>query len=138
MYLKTIHIENFRGIKNMTVNFNKKLNVIIGANGHYKTTLIDAIRLFYSMGEQKRDIEISLNDFHVERVENEDGTVRYVGASPIRICYTFAGLSDDQKAALYQYLVVDGSNITAYAEINYTLDNKGKITFTYATGRSMP
>jgi putative ATP-dependent endonuclease of OLD family len=128
---------NFRGIKEMTVNFNSKLNVIIGANGHYKTTLIDAIRLFYVMGEQKRDIEITQNDFHVERVENEDGTVRYVGASPIRICYTFAGLSDDQKAALYQYLVVDGSNITAYAEINYTLDNKGKITFTYATGRSM-
>lgn len=52
MYLRTIKIENFRGIKSMTVNFNKKLNVIIGANGHYKTTLIDAIRLFYSMGDR--------------------------------------------------------------------------------------
>lgn len=137
MYLQSIHIVNFRGIKDMTVHFNSKLNVIIGANSHYKTTLIDAIRLFYTMGKQKRDIEITLNDFHVNRSVGDDGNVRYLSASQIIIGYTFAGLSDDQKAALYQYLVVGGSNITAYAEINYTLDNKGKITLSYVTGKSM-
>lgn len=137
MYLSTIKIENFRGIKSMTVNFNKKLNVIIGANGHYKTTLIDAIRLFYSMGEQKRDIEISLNDFYVANVENEDGTTKYIPISPIRIGYTFDDLSEDQKAALYQYLIIDGDKTYAYVEIVYSLDDKGKINFSYATGKGM-
>lgn len=137
MYLHTITIENFRGIKNMTVNFNKKLNVIIGANGHYKTTLIDAIRLFYSMGEQKRDIEISLNDFHVVKVDNEDGSTKFTTATPIRIGYTFADLSEDQKAALYQFLVIGGENIYAYVEIVYSLDDKEKINFSYATGKGM-
>lgn len=137
MYLHTITIENFRGIKNMTVNFNKKLNVIIGANGHYKTTLIDAIRLFYSMGEQRRDIEVSINDFHVEKVIDADGTVRYETSSPIRISYVFTDLNEDQKAALYQYLIVDNNKIYAFVEITYTLDDKGKITFSYSTGKGM-
>lgn len=137
MYLRTVIIENFRGIKSMTVNFNKKLNVIIGANGRYKTTLLDAIRLFYSMGEQKRDIEISLNDFHVEKVDNDDGTTKYATSSPIKIGYTFDELSENQKAALYQYLIIDGDKTHAYVEIVYSLDEKGKINFSYATGRGM-
>lgn len=41
MYLSSIFIRNFRGIKELNVNFDKKLNVIIGANGHLKTALID-------------------------------------------------------------------------------------------------
>ena len=46
MYLGSIYIRNFRGIKELSISFDKKLNVIIGANGQLKTTLIDAIRLF--------------------------------------------------------------------------------------------
>lgn len=53
MYLKRIHIQNYRGIKDLTVTFNKKLNVIIGSNGCCKSTLIDAIRLFYTMGNRE-------------------------------------------------------------------------------------
>mgnify|MGYP005609914577 CR=1 FL=1 len=33
MYLSKIYIKNFRGIKELLVEFDKKLNVIIGANG---------------------------------------------------------------------------------------------------------
>lgn len=38
MYLSKIYISNFRGIKNLIVEFDKKLNVIIGANGQLKTS----------------------------------------------------------------------------------------------------
>ena len=48
MYLSKIYIKNFRGIKELLVEFDKKLNVIIGTNGQLKTSLMDAIRLFYS------------------------------------------------------------------------------------------
>lgn len=61
MYLSKIFIRNFRGIKELEVDFGKKLNVIIGANGQLKTSLIDAIRLFYSWSEPNRDIEITLS-----------------------------------------------------------------------------
>lgn len=36
MYLSKIYISNFRGIKELIVEFDKKLNVIIGANGQLK------------------------------------------------------------------------------------------------------
>lgn len=63
MYLSKIYIKNFRGIKELLVKFDKKLNVIIGSNGQLKTSLVDAIRLFYSWGEPNRDIEITKEDF---------------------------------------------------------------------------
>ena len=48
MYFSKIYIRNFRGIKDLSVDFDKKLIVIMGINGQSKTSLIDAIRLFYS------------------------------------------------------------------------------------------
>ena len=63
MFLSQIYIKNFRGIKELLVEFDKKLNVIIGSNGQLKTSLIDAIRLFYAWGEPNRDIEITKEDF---------------------------------------------------------------------------
>ena len=38
MYLSKIYISNFRGIKKLIVEFDKKVNVIIGANGQLKTS----------------------------------------------------------------------------------------------------
>ena len=70
MYLSKIYIKNFRGIKELLVEFDKNLNVIIGANGQLKTSLIDAIRLFYAWGEPNRDIEITKEDFYVEVTSN--------------------------------------------------------------------
>lgn len=55
MYLSKIYIKNFRGIKEPLVEFDKKLNVIIGANGQLKTSLMDAIRLFMC-GENRTEI----------------------------------------------------------------------------------
>lgn len=101
MYLSSIFIRNFRGIKELNVNFDKKLNVIIGANGHLKTALIDAIRLFYSWGNPNRDIEITKEDFRVEISESSGGSVK----DKIEIAYKFEGLSEAQEAAYYQYLV---------------------------------
>ncbi|TPD71283.1 AAA family ATPase [Flavobacterium microcysteis] len=36
MYLSSIEIENYKGIKNLTVEFSKNVNVIIGENGSHK------------------------------------------------------------------------------------------------------
>ena len=74
MFLSQIYIKNFRGIKELLVEFDKKLNVIIGANGQLKTSLMDEIRLFYVWGEPNRDIEINKEDFHVDITQDADGT----------------------------------------------------------------
>ena len=131
MYLSSIFIRNFRGIKELNVNFDKKLNVIIGANGHLKTALIDAIRLFYSWGNPNRDIEITKEDFRVEISESSGGSVK----DKIEIAYKFEGLSEAQEAAYYQYLVCGEKGMYARIGLTFQLTAKGRIVSSYTTGK---
>lgn len=136
MYLSKIYIKNFRGIKELLVEFDKKLNVIIGANGQLKTSLMDAIRLFYSWGEPNRDIEITKEDFHVEITENTDGTKTVTTSTRIDICYLFEGLSAQQEAAFYKYLErKDDGIMVARVHLSFEMKEKGRIYTSYITGK---
>lgn len=136
MYLSKIIIKNFRGIKELLVSFNKDLNVIIGANGQLKTSLIDAIRLFYCWGEPNRDLEVTKDDFHVEIIRREDGDIDVVQAKRIDIYYLFEGLSADQQGALFQYLEVkDDGTVMAHVHLTYELKEKGYVRSSYNTGK---
>ena len=136
MYLSKIKIKNFRGIKELLVSFNKDLNVIIGANGQLKTSLIDAIRLFYCWGEPNRDLEVTKDDFHVEIIRREDGDIDVVQAKRIDIYYLFEGLSADQQGALFQYLEVkDDGTVMAHVHLTYELKEKGYVRSSYNTGK---
>lgn len=136
MYLGSIYIRNFRGIKELSISFDKKLNVIIGANGQLKTTLIDAIRLFYSWGTGNRDIEVTKDDFYVNKKESSDGGISYSVANEIEIVYTFEGLSDNQKAAFYQYLVCESEeHVYAKVSLKFNLLDNGKIRQSFVTGK---
>lgn len=127
MYLKTLKVRNFRGIKELDVNFDKKLNVIIGANGKNKTALLDAIRLFYQLGDIP-DLQISSDDFHREKLINEDNSITYKQATVIEITYIFDDLTLDQKGAFYEYLYSeDTENQIAIATLNFAIKENGKI-----------
>jgi putative ATP-dependent endonuclease of OLD family len=67
MYLEKFIIKNFRGIESINLIFNKGLNVLIGENNAGKTAIIDALRICFSYGNQRRDIYVSLSDFHIDR-----------------------------------------------------------------------
>ncbi|MCI9122728.1 MAG: AAA family ATPase [Eubacterium sp.] len=43
MYLSNIHIENFKGIKDAVIAFDRSVNLIIGDNGTGKTSVLEAI-----------------------------------------------------------------------------------------------
>ena len=136
MYLSKIYIKNFRGIKELLVEFDKKLNVIIGANGQLKTSLMDAIRLFYAWGEPNRDIEITKEDFHVEITQNDDGTKTIEQSTKIDICYQFEGLSAQQEGAFYQYLDwKDDGTMIARVRLSFEMKEKGRIYSSYITGK---
>ena len=136
MYLSKIYIKNFRGIKELLVKFDKKLNVIIGSNGQLKTSLVDAIRLFYSWGEPNRDIEITKEDFHVEFTQNPDGTTTATTSTRIDICYLFEGLSAQQEGAFYQYLdKKDDGSMVARVHLSFEMKEKGRIYSSYITGK---
>ena len=136
MYLSKIYIKNFRGIKELLVEFDKNLNVIIGANGQLKTSLIDAIRLFYSWGEPNRDIEITKEDFYVEITQNTNGTKTVTSSTRIDICYLFEGLSSQQEGAFYQYLDrKDNGTMVARVHLSFEIKEQGRIYSSYITGK---
>jgi putative ATP-dependent endonuclease of OLD family len=67
MYIEKFIIKNFRGIENITLNFNKGLNVLIGENNAGKSAIIDALRVCMSYGNQRREMYISQSDFHIDK-----------------------------------------------------------------------
>lgn len=67
MYLKKIEIKQFRGLNQLTLNFNKGLNILIGENNAGKTAIIDALRICLGYGNQWKDIYISTSDFYLNK-----------------------------------------------------------------------
>ncbi len=67
MFLERLHIKNFRGIRELSVHFNKGLNVLIGENNSGKTAIIDALRLCLGHGALRRDLYVLPSDFHLEK-----------------------------------------------------------------------
>jgi predicted ATPase len=49
MWLKKVSIKNFRSIEHISIDFDKRANVIVGPNAIGKTTLLEAIRLTKAM-----------------------------------------------------------------------------------------
>lgn len=128
MYLSKVTIQNYRGIENMDVVFNKDINIIIGENASCKTAVIDALRLLYSLGDQQRNIWVKKDDFFVN-----------ITSDPIKahekiiLTYEFKGLSDAQKGAFYEYLVIN--DVEDYAKMSLAYEEKfGKIKSSYFSG----
>lgn len=57
MHLKTLRLVNFRGYKELTIDFDKNLNVIIGKNDIGKSTILEALDIFF--GQEKIKLDIS-------------------------------------------------------------------------------
>lgn len=136
MYLSKLFIENYRGIEKINIDFDAKINIIIGENGSCKSAVIDAIRLLYNIGEPMREISISLDDFH-EKVTINNGVQTIDKSTLIRIIYEFRGLSIAQKGAFYEYMVIDpGNSENDHAKITISYEDKGEKypQFSYNTG----
>lgn len=136
MYLSQIIIHHYKGIKELSVHFSPKINVIIGENANCKSALIDAIRLLYNLGEPIREITVTKEDFYEDVQKVAGSPVTVTRAEVIRIEYQFKDLSAEQKGAFYEYMVVDQANTDndyARIELQYK-DDKRYPVFTYTTG----
>lgn len=67
MYLEKLSINNFRTIENLSLTFNKGLNILIGENNSGKTAIVDALRICIGYGNLRRDLYIKDSDFHYQR-----------------------------------------------------------------------
>lgn len=54
MYISKLKIKNFRIFKNQEIEFNERINVIIGPNNSGKSTLITALQILFDKSKRKR------------------------------------------------------------------------------------
>lgn len=73
MYIKKIHLNNFRNYEKISIPFQKKINIILGKNGQGKTNLLEGIYIL-SMGKSfrtKKDNEMINFNHDFFRVKGE-------------------------------------------------------------------
>ena len=119
MYFKNFHIKHFRCIEDLTIEFKKGVNVLIGENNTGKTTILDALRLSFSLGTQRKDIFFGLDDFYVNKY-----------GIPADICefdLTFADISEQQKGLFVEMLAFDCDEYVLKLHLRYQLKTKGDI-----------
>lgn len=136
MYLKTLEIRNFRGIENLKVKFHENINVIIGPNGVCKTAVIDAIRLFFQLGDidNENRLPIREEDFHRKKTKDDNGNIIFKRLEPIELIYVFDGIEGSQLGAYKDYeFIDDDGKIRARVRLSYNISN-GRITYSVTTG----
>ncbi len=108
MKIFRLQIENFRSYKSETISFDN-FNCFIGANSSGKSTVLNALNLFFreSKNTQTDLIKLTVDDFHHKNIKE-----------PIRITVTFGELTDEAKNDLSAYIRQDELTITAEATFN--------------------
>lgn len=124
MYLENFTIKKFRGIEHLDLNFNKGLNVLIGENNAGKTSILDALRICLSYGNQRRDIYISHSDFFVDRKVFTD-TFEAIEFD------LYFHIDDESETAWFNDLlnVREGETSRLELHFRYYLDNKDRVKY---------
>lgn len=110
MKLCRVHIQNFRGIKNLVLDLDDT-TVLIGENNSGKTAVLDALRLCLRELGPRRRVVFDTFDFHLK-----DAAADPAGADPISITLTFsegtASEWDDQRLRRLRGIYhVDGNGL---------------------------
>jgi len=108
MYLKKVKIWNFRcfGSKNnnepgIEIDFDPKLNLLIGPNDSGKTAIIDAIR--YVLGTQTFDpVRLEDEDFHEENGQR---------VNDLKIECIFSGFNETEAGQFLEWINIDKEDI---------------------------
>ena len=68
--IKKIHIQGFKKFKNFTVDFDPRMNILVGENESGKSTIIDALRLVFSQEYRNADKSYIYDLLNREAIEN--------------------------------------------------------------------
>lgn len=92
--IKQLHLTNFKGMADLTVNFNDTITSISGCNGVGKTTIFDAFTwlLFGKDSNERKNFDIKTYDENgktIERIPHEVSGVLSVDGEEITLCRKF-------------------------------------------------
>lgn len=89
MFLSEIHIENFKGLKDVGFSFTKSMNLIIGDNGTGKTSILEAIAValggFLSGIDGVNTIHFSKDEIRQENQLMGTGSNSIIYRTPVRV-----------------------------------------------------
>jgi len=71
IYIENVKVSNFRSLKNISVDLQPDINILLGANNVGKSAIIDAVRLALQVGTYKRTLHVNVNDFNDQEKEVE-------------------------------------------------------------------
>jgi len=118
MYIKKLSIKNFRNIKNLNLELDKGLNIIIGENNTGKTAIIDALRICFSWGQQWKDIFLSKTDFFIDRASYEEDI------NPIEFDLFFEIENISEGGLFHELISINGNNKELQLHFRFFLQNK--------------
>lgn len=75
MWLKSLHVENFRGFEKLDVTFDEHVTLLIGGNGAGKTAALDAVAFAVSPGfaELTQNAQVYIEPSDIRRISFEHG-----------------------------------------------------------------
>lgn len=103
MFLSLLTITNFRRLKNVTIQFEPGLNVVVGPNNVGKTALVDALRALLA-GADDPYPRFTTDDLHIPKGGTPGGEISFE--------YVFSDLSPDDEADFMHALREDGKGKT--------------------------
>lgn len=65
MELKKLNLKNFRGYENATIDFSSNINLIIGRNDVGKSTVMDAIEIFFNGDSKSSIVKAEVSDCNI-------------------------------------------------------------------------
>ncbi|MGL4669115.1 MAG: ATP-dependent nuclease [Methanobacteriaceae archaeon] len=120
MYLKKFKVKNFRLIKELELDFNPGVNVLIGENNSGKTTIIDALRICLGFKDQKRDIYVTKDDFHINQEDSD-------GLEDIEFNLSFKTNNDFEKSCFME--LYNQTSDTFDLNYSYTIKKRHNMEF---------
>lgn len=101
MHLSKVEIRNFRCLKDVTVELQPGLNVLVGRNGIGKTNLFDAIRQAIGpSGARGETVWLERDDFHRASAAAEP-------EATMSVTLTFSDLSEAQRSHFFEIVDFD-------------------------------
>lgn len=105
MHLATVEIKSFRSLKEVRVDFQSGLNVLVGRNNTGKTNLIQAIRHALGPSASRGDaLWLDRDDFYRTSATTEPD-------ASMSVSLTFAGLTDELRTHFYEIVDYDLANL---------------------------
>ncbi len=77
MKLKEIHIQNFRGIRDLHLKLNQPITILIGENNTGKTTILEALKIVLNRQRISKGNIFSVHDYFCEN-DSSDGLAKQI------------------------------------------------------------